>query len=78
MLTPEPTDKVMKTPAERFSGRIFISHTHWDHINTVPFFAPLYVRGNQVDNSGSGNQGTQRNGDQNAKPSSDSVANLCL
>ena len=33
----------------RFSGRVFISHTHWDHINTVPFFAPLYVRGNQVE-----------------------------
>ena len=35
--------------SERFSGRIFISHTHWDHINTVPFFAPLYIRGNQIE-----------------------------
>lgn len=43
------SDKVMKTPTERFSGRIFISHTHWDHINTVPFFAPLYLRGNQIE-----------------------------
>jgi CheY-like chemotaxis protein/ribonuclease BN (tRNA processing enzyme) len=34
---------------QRFSARIFISHTHWDHINTVPFFAPLYVRGNQIE-----------------------------
>ena len=34
---------------QRFSGRIFISHTHWDHINTVPFFAPLYLRGNQIE-----------------------------
>ena len=34
---------------QRFSARVFISHTHWDHINTVPFFAPLYVRGNQVE-----------------------------
>jgi CheY-like chemotaxis protein/phosphoribosyl 1,2-cyclic phosphodiesterase len=34
---------------ERFSARIFISHTHWDHINTVPFFAPLYARGNQIE-----------------------------
>ena len=31
------------------SGRIFISHTHWDHINTVPFFGPMYVRGNQIE-----------------------------
>lgn len=43
------SDQVMKTPAERFSCRIFISHTHWDHINTVPFFAPLYLRGNQIE-----------------------------
>jgi CheY-like chemotaxis protein/L-ascorbate metabolism protein UlaG (beta-lactamase superfamily) len=34
---------------QRFSARIFISHTHWDHINTVPFFAPLYARGNQIE-----------------------------
>jgi len=43
------SDRVMKTPGERFSCRIFISHTHWDHINTVPFFAPLYIRGNQIE-----------------------------
>ena len=34
---------------ERLSARVFISHTHWDHINTIPFFAPLYVRGNQIE-----------------------------
>jgi CheY-like chemotaxis protein/ribonuclease BN (tRNA processing enzyme) len=43
------SDHVMSNAAERFSGRVFISHTHWDHINTVPFFAPLYLRGNQVE-----------------------------
>jgi phosphoribosyl 1,2-cyclic phosphodiesterase len=43
------SDRVMQTPTERFSCRIFISHTHWDHINTVPFFAPLYLRGNQIE-----------------------------
>jgi len=43
------SDHVMKKPTERFSARIFISHPHWDHINTIPFFAPLYVRGNQID-----------------------------
>jgi CheY-like chemotaxis protein/phosphoribosyl 1,2-cyclic phosphodiesterase len=43
------SDWVMKTRASRFSARIFISHTHWDHINTIPFFAPLYVRGSQID-----------------------------
>ncbi len=27
---------------------IFISHTHWDHIQGLPFFAPLFVPGNSV------------------------------
>jgi CheY-like chemotaxis protein/phosphoribosyl 1,2-cyclic phosphodiesterase len=43
------SDRIMGGTAERFSGRIFISHTHWDHINTVPFFGPMYVRGNQIE-----------------------------
>ena len=43
------SDHIMASGAQRISARIFISHTHWDHINTVPFFAPLYVRGNQVE-----------------------------
>jgi CheY-like chemotaxis protein/ribonuclease BN (tRNA processing enzyme) len=43
------SDRVMADAGQRFSGRIFISHTHWDHINTVPFFAPLYLRGNQIE-----------------------------
>jgi phosphoribosyl 1,2-cyclic phosphodiesterase len=43
------SDRVMAQAGERFSARVFISHTHWDHINTVPFFAPLYLRGNQIE-----------------------------
>ena len=43
------SDRIMAAGAQRFSARIFISHTHWDHINTVPFFAPLYLRGNQIE-----------------------------
>lgn len=31
---------------KRVSARLFISHPHWDHINALPFFAPLYVPGN--------------------------------
>jgi len=27
-------------------GHILISHTHWDHIQGLPFFAPLFVPGN--------------------------------
>ena len=33
----------------RMSAKIFISHPHWDHINALPFFAPLYVPGNEFE-----------------------------
>lgn len=29
------------------AATIFISHPHWDHINALPFFAPLYLPGNE-------------------------------
>lgn len=28
---------------------IFITHTHWDHIQGLPFFTPLFIPGNTVD-----------------------------
>jgi Beta-lactamase superfamily domain len=28
-------------------GHILISHTHWDHIQGLPFFAPFFVPGNE-------------------------------
>ncbi len=28
-------------------GNIFLTHTHWDHIQGIPFFAPFYVKGNR-------------------------------
>ena len=30
-------------------GNILISHTHWDHIQGIPFFDPLFVCGNEWD-----------------------------
>lgn len=30
-------------------GHILIGHTHWDHIQGFPFFAPLFVPGNEWD-----------------------------
>ncbi|MBK5255989.1 MAG: MBL fold metallo-hydrolase, partial [Vicinamibacteria bacterium] len=30
-------------------GHILISHTHWDHIQGIPFFAPLFSPGNEWD-----------------------------
>ncbi len=31
------------------NGSILISHTHWDHIQGLPFFAPLFIPGNTWD-----------------------------
>lgn len=33
----------------RVTAKIFISHPHWDHINALPFFTPLYIRGNEFE-----------------------------
>ena len=30
-------------------GHLLITHTHWDHIQGFPFFAPLFVQGNEWD-----------------------------
>ena len=30
-------------------GHVLISHTHWDHIQGFPFFAPLFVAGDEWD-----------------------------
>src|SRR6266511_3142341 len=35
--------------AQGLRGHILISHTHWDHIQGIPFFAPLFVSGNEWD-----------------------------
>lgn len=43
------SDYLHGSGARRIAARIFISHTHWDHINTLPFFAPLYVAGNELE-----------------------------
>ncbi len=43
------SDHIAASKVQRLSARVFITHTHWDHINTIPFFGPLYVRGNQIE-----------------------------
>ena len=40
---------LMSSGAKRVRGHILISHTHWDHIQGFPFFAPLFVSGNEWD-----------------------------
>ena len=40
---------LMATKFGRGQGKasLFFSHTHWDHILGIPFFAPFYIKGNQ-------------------------------
>ena len=32
----------------RIEASVFISHTHWDHIQGFPFFVPSYIPGNRL------------------------------
>lgn len=45
----EFSNHLMKNEAkQRIKIKVFISHPHWDHINAFPFFAPLYIPGNEI------------------------------
>ena len=39
--------QALKEQAKACSGHILISHTHWDHIQGLPFFAPLFAAENE-------------------------------
>ena len=43
------SDHLLTTDRARIEGKIFISHPHWDHINALPFFVPLYMQGNEFE-----------------------------
>lgn len=43
------SDHLMAGGRSRIDVKILLSHPHWDHINALPFFAPLYTRGNSVE-----------------------------
>jgi len=49
-------DWLLAQHRRKLNAKIFISHPHWDHINAIPFFAPLYVQGNEFEVLGA-NQG---------------------
>jgi len=41
--------KLLQGGGSGLAGHVLISHTHWDHIQGVPFFAPFFVPGNKWD-----------------------------
>ncbi len=42
-------NKLNEEKAGEISGRIFITHPHWDHIQGFPFFKPIYGSANHFD-----------------------------
>ncbi len=38
--------QLLKSPPA--PANIFVTHSHWDHIQGLPFFTPLYIPGNKV------------------------------
>jgi len=42
-------DHLSHSTRHSLDGKIFISHPHWDHINALPFFSPLYTQGNEFE-----------------------------
>lgn len=41
--------QLIATYGNKTRGHILISHSHWDHIQGIPFFAPLFSPGNEWD-----------------------------
>jgi phosphoribosyl 1,2-cyclic phosphodiesterase len=39
--------ELMRRPGHRLAADILLSHTHWDHIQGLPFFKPLSASGNR-------------------------------
>jgi CheY-like chemotaxis protein/phosphoribosyl 1,2-cyclic phosphodiesterase len=48
-----------ESAAQPVRGHLLITHTHWDHIQGFPFFAPLFARGNEWDIYAPGGLGQQ-------------------
>jgi phosphoribosyl 1,2-cyclic phosphodiesterase len=40
---------LVKKNKKKINGHVLIGHTHWDHIQGIPFFSPFFVTGNKWD-----------------------------
>lgn len=49
---------IARADGEPITGDILLTHAHWDHIQGIPFFAPLFHRGNHFTIWGSNTLGT--------------------
>lgn len=43
------SDRLFAQKRLPLDAKIFISHPHWDHINALPFFGPLYTQGSEFE-----------------------------
>ena len=43
------SDSLVAAGRTKLDAKIFISHPHWDHINALPFFVPLYTQGSDFE-----------------------------
>jgi len=45
----ELSSHLLATRGGKWSAKVFITHPHWDHINAIPFFTPMYIPGNEFE-----------------------------
>jgi phosphoribosyl 1,2-cyclic phosphodiesterase len=43
------SDSLLAAKRTRIDGTILVTHTHWDHIHALPFFAPFYAVGHHFE-----------------------------
>lgn len=55
------SDHLQRDNGARIQGRILLTHPHWDHLHALPFFAPLYVRGSELEICGPATGGLSTN-----------------